>query len=328
MSFDYTGKFIIFDFLNCLTTQQSSCASGGGYRYWSIGTMDVTTGEIAFPFPAQNPNFDLGYPSFAQNNNFIITLDFSDYSTPGAVLSQVHTINFNTQEIGLVHDFGASLDPIFGIPSFWGNDDFITIQFPSGGQTGTAGTIAQRVPLGTNGDNTWEGSNGVMSTINPFAVAMPQMYRLGVRTLTGSLQTSTNNVNFGELDFNTVSQRTITLSNNGNSDIKITSIIIAGSNFSHNGTNTPLPSQSSITLKINFNSGSSRGTKIGNITFTTDSDPSTLSISLVGSSRDFTGDAKILNAAFSGGGSVGLLIYVLFIIPIGVQLGRYRTLRK
>ncbi len=309
MSFDYTGRYLVFDFYNCVTTETSSCESGDGYYYWSIGIMDVTTGSVFFPFPDQNSTIDLGYPAFAKNNNFVIALDYHDYSNFGSVDSQVLTVNFETQEVNLVYDFGTNNNEIVGVPSFWGNDSYITIQLPSGGQ---AGTIGSRISLGTNGDGPWEGSNGSLETVNPYAVAMPVMYRIGAHELTGSLTSNATGLNFGDLQLNSVAEKTLLLTNNGNNDINITDIQLDGDAFSHNGTNTILPRQSSITLTIEMNSGEVTGAKVGTLNFAVDGEANALSVSLYGNT---------VSGSNGRGGSTDRL-FLLFLVVL--LLGHYR----
>ncbi len=312
LSFDYTGRKVVFDFLNCLTTEQSSCASGGGYQYWSIGMMDVITGEMFFPFPNQNPDFDLSYPVFAENNNFVIAFDFSDYSDSGSgnILSQVQTVNISAQEASLVHDYGVNSSAIYGLPGFWGDDDFITIEIPGDGLITTAGTLAYRVALGTNGDSVWEGGNGLLEEISPYAVAFPIMHRQGIRSLTGSLDADTNNIDFGDVDAGTRVSRSLQLSNNGNSDINITGISLSGERFSHNGTNTLLPKLSSISINIYFDPGSTPGTSTGLLSFSTESNPAALSVSLVGNTIGGSGTTTV---STSGGGSTGFMFLLVLI---------------
>ena len=324
MSFDYTGNTIVFDFLNCVSTEVSDCNTGGGYRHWSIGLMDVATGQMNFPFSNQNPAFDLGYPRFAYNNNFVIALDFADYSIPGTVFSEVLTINFSTQEIASVTDFGAAAAPVFGVPSFWGDDNHITVQFPTGDATGTN---AQRIALGSNGDGAWEGTNGLMEELNGLAVAMPTMHRVGQRTLTGALEADKSSIDFGDVLLNTQSQTSLTISNNGNSDVNITNISVAGIGFSHNGSNILLPRQSSVSLQVTFDAGASSGTRLGTLTYSTSDDPVALAISLIGNSVTPTGGGSNTSSPFGGDGGSGSYSPLLFLFFFFVLMFRHAKVR-
>lgn len=176
LGFDFTSNIVVFDALNCLSTPNSLCSEDAGYRYWSIGILDVNTGQFFFPIASQSPDVDLGYPSFAANNNYVITLDlhdFSDAATSG-ISSQAVTIDFETQTISTVYNFGYDSTPFWSAPSFWGGDDFITLQAPAfGAQSGNIS--ASRVEI--NAD--WQGVSALQA-VNNFAVAMPNMHRVPV----------------------------------------------------------------------------------------------------------------------------------------------------
>src|SRR5690606_26432617 len=122
-------------------------------------------------------------------------------------------------------------------PSFWGQDNYVTVQSPTGDATGTD---AQRIALGTGGDGKWEGANGAVESINPFAIAMPTMHRLGAREVTGNL-TAPATVNFGEIAPDSSNTKVFSLRNIGNSDVEITGVSISGKGYTHNATNMLLP---------------------------------------------------------------------------------------
>jgi hypothetical protein len=299
LSFDYTGRYVVFDFLNCLSTETSSCDSGGGYQYWSIGVLDVTDGSMSFPFPDQSPNFDIGYPAFARNNSHVIAVDLVEEDDAGDFKSQVVTVDFENQEAAVVHDFGTNSSAVWGTPSFWGDDDYVTIQMPDS----TFGSVARRVALATNGDATWEGQNGAMDLLNDYAVALPLMHRNGVRTLTGGLYVDSRFVDFGEVNPNSETQRELVISNLGNNDVNIVNFELTGSRFSHNGVNTPLPRGASVTLSIGFEPGVSSGVSAGTLVVYSDlNEP--LNISLAGNVGGVADDLNADDSSSSGGGAI------------------------
>ena len=147
LSFDYTSHTLVFDAFNKLTIG----SSGEEYTYWTIGCLDLNTGQFSWPFPNQNPNFDIGNPSFAYNNGFVIALDVIDYATDPAT-PQVWTMDLAQQIMWPV----ATSNPqhynfsgmVCGVPSFWGSDDAITMQIFDPER----GSLAFKVPL-----YQWEG---------------------------------------------------------------------------------------------------------------------------------------------------------------------------
>jgi bacillolysin len=317
LAFDYSSSLIVFDALNCLSTEVSACSDpGGGYQYWSIGVLDVTTGQFFFPIANQSPAIDLGYPSFAANNNYVITLDLQDKtnSTDQATVinSEAVTIDFENQQINTVHDFGTSDSSYWSIPTFWGDDSFVTMQAPAITDP-TVGISASRVSI----NQQWQGSSNLQE-INPFAVAMPIMHRTGQRSLNGRLTPNVAMLDFGDVPPGESRQRSVTLSNPGNSDVNITNITTNNSNFTHNGVNTRVPRGQSITITVDYFS-TQRGTDAGSLVISHDGESGTTVVSLVangdnGSSQDGSG---------GGGGNVFgmvvLLLIALLFVPGGLR---------
>ena len=281
LAFDYTGKTIVFDALNCLSTPGNPCSlDNGGYRYWSIGFLNLSNGSFDFPFSGQSPDFDIEYPSFAYNNNFVVVLDvldYSDYYTSDTVSSMVWTMNWQTQASAQVADpnLGSDTRGVSGVPSFWGDDDYVTIQCLS-----DTNGLAFRVPI----DASWARNESEAELLlNDYDVAMPVMHRAVARTLTGTIQLSSSFFDFGNVNLGDTSSLNVTLTNTGNRDINIYDIEISGSSaFSHNGSNGLLPHGQSMTFRVTFLPGQTIGTQAGTLTITSDADSPTTSIALTG----------------------------------------------
>lgn len=302
LAFDYTGRKLVFDALNCITTPTSNCATGAGYQYWSIGFVNVNTAQLSFPFANQNPAIDVGYPSFAANNSFVIAFDFQDWTDPASIVSKVVTANLEDQTVQTVHDFGTGAAPVWGVPSFWGDDTYVSYQAPGG----TAGSTVSRVGL----DTSWAGS-GFPLALNPDAVVMPVMHRAGVRTLTGGLTASTALVDFGAVTNGESKSLTLTLSNAGNSDVNILSATLSGSAFTSNAFNTRIPHGQSIPVTLTFTPGNTSGTQTGTLAIGSDGDPSSLTISLSGTTPVSTPPPTKKK---SGGGDINGVTLVLMVM--------------
>lgn len=330
LSFDYTGTHLVFDALNCLSVPNNSCDQvDGGYRYWSIGLIDINQATVSHPIPNQNPDFDLGYPRFAANNNFVIAFDvqdYTDFATTHDVRSGVVSVNFEKQKVSSVIDFGVRQKAFWGIPSFWGNDDFVTVQTP----VNTSSIIAAaRVPLVSD----WAGDAAKAEEINPFAVAFPQMHRAGIRQVSGALSTSATLLDFANISVGASRDLAVVIKNTGNRDVNISNISVDGSAFSHNATNTFLPRGASMPITVSFRPAAT-GTQVANLTISSDGEPRSLNVSLTGiaNSADSAqpGPASPTPSAGSGGrgggGSDYLSTFMLF--AYAITIFRYRQGKK
>ena len=307
LSFDYTSNTIVFDALNCQSTPDSLCSNGAGLNYWSIGIFEINSARFFFPFPGQSPDIDLGYPSFAANNNFVITLDLLDYtnfSTSGLVSSEAIAINFEQQIITSVYSFGLNTSEFWSAPSFWGGDDFITMQVPaSASQSGLISASRRTI------DSNWQGT-GSLEDVNIYGVAMPMMHRAGQRVISGGLTPSTSILNFGNGSMGGSSQLTLTLTNSGNSDVNISNITSNNNNFTHNGVNTRVPRNQSVTITVTY-TATQAGTQAGSLVIENDGQGGNVVISLTGTATSgdtiapvVTPPANITVAAISASGTV------------------------
>ena len=284
LAFDYSGKRIVFDALNCISTPDDPCSiSGGGHRYWSIGILDLTSGALTFPFPNQSPDYDIAYPTFAANNNYVIALDvldYSEYDQTGVVDSSVWTMNLKTQTSQWVADpdKGTHDYPICGTPSFWGDDDAVTVQMADD----TGGT-AYRVPI----DAAWQGSAENHQRLNDYDVALPVMHRAAVRTLSGTLTPSARSMNFPAVGSGQTDAQELVLSNTGNRDVRITDISISGSSaFTHNGINQLLAQGKSMTVRVAYSPVDGSGGETATLSVTSDADNPRIDIALAATAAD------------------------------------------
>ena len=306
LAFDFTGKTVVFDALNCISTPDSSCIDGDGFRYWSIGLIylendpdDVAKvkGTLAFPFPNQDPDYDIAYPAFAANNNYVLAVDVVDYSAYPMVSSMVWTLNGKDGENKQVASpYGGSGDDpgMYGVPTFWGGDDAVTIQRLSDTNTST-----YRVPMDNNwagpADSSFQGSSSAITSLNDYAAAMPIMHRQAERSVSGEITFSTQNITFSNIAVGSQSTQDLTLTNTSGKDIRIQNIAMSGSAvFYHNGTNGLLSRNGQMVITLIY-APSASGPHSGTLTFTSDADRPTSQISLSGTT----------DAGSSGGGGGG-----------------------
>ena len=280
LAFDYTGRKIIFDALNCAELPGSTCGSGGGMRYWSIGEIDIDTETVTFLIPNQPTDYDVGYPTFAYNNNYVIAFDFIDWSNfalSGTVSSAVLDYDFKTDTLNAIIDPNGTSNSgtdYWGASSFYGDDNYIVTQ-----TFDDAGGYAVRIPL----DSTWAGNLASAILPNIYDVAMPSMHRAGIRNLDGTLTISATNLDFGMVTSGSSAQKTLTLTNNGDREINITNISISGSgDFTHNATNARLTQGNSMTVTVTF-SPSTAGSLAETLSISSNADSPNVNIALIGS---------------------------------------------
>ncbi|MEY4730105.1 MAG: hypothetical protein RL020_1263, partial [Pseudomonadota bacterium] len=257
LNFDYSGRYIVFDALNCISLPNNACSQpDGGYRYWSVGRADLPNKQVQFLLPSQDPALDIGNPVFASNNRNIIALDVIDSSDPNNIHFYVASYDLERQTPQLVWDLFLNGLDTGSQPSFWGNDDFITFVAPDA----TYGRKAYRIAVDANGVG-----KGTPQEVNALAATAPIMHRAGVRALTGTIA-----LNVTQLDFGSVAQANtkvlqFTLSNTGNSDVSITSLSVDNLQaFNTNLTNGLIPRGTTATFDAIF-SPTALGTQTGNL---------------------------------------------------------------
>jgi hypothetical protein len=113
LTFDPTGRYILFDSYNRTTTVQGDTIS-----FWTIELLDVTTGEMRSVFPPQPAGVDIGNPSFSKTSGYRFTFDYWDEgNSEGYVLAA----DLFYGKIGQV----AGPLPVPGYPTYSGNDGVI-----------------------------------------------------------------------------------------------------------------------------------------------------------------------------------------------------------
>jgi Zn-dependent metalloprotease len=297
LHFDYSGQYLVFDALNCIPLPSSACTpSSGGYRYWSIGRVDLPNRQLQYLLPGQDPALDIGNPVFATNNRNIIALDVIDYTDPNNPQFLVASYDLEQQQPYLIADLGADGINSGSQPSFWGNDDFITFIKPDA----TIGRKAFRVPVDSKGAAT-----GAPVELNPYGVTAPLMHRTGVRALTGNITPNVNLLDFGavvQLDSRVLQ---LTLSNSGNSDVSITSLNIDNAQaFKTNLTNGLIPRGTSAVFDVLFQP-TLLGTQTGTLSITTDGKPTTVQVALSGFAAAPPAPTPVPTGNGGGGGGGG-----------------------
>jgi len=123
LSFDPTGRYLLFDAYNRTLTAQGDTIS-----YWTMNLLDVTTGNMRSVFPPQPEGIDIGNPSFSKMMSQRFVFDYWDEKgQTGKVMGG----DFFTGKAGPL----LSSLPDIGYPTLSGDGltvAFHTIESPSG----------------------------------------------------------------------------------------------------------------------------------------------------------------------------------------------------
>jgi Zn-dependent metalloprotease len=179
MSFDPTGRYLLFDCYN-----EVNKADGSKLSYWNINLLDIQQGNIQSVFPPPSEGIDVGNPSFSKTSPTRFTFDYINTQTD---LDYVMAADFNTGNVGTVAGpFSSQALSIVGYPTYSGDDKTIayhTTQISNG----TTVEVIQQVPLK---DNMLE-ANGESQ---PYIInaTFPSWFVIGTRTT--DVQTTPNEI--------------------------------------------------------------------------------------------------------------------------------------
>ena len=321
IAFDYSGRKIVFDALNCIDSPGSPCAAGGGYRYWTIGVVDIRNKTTHIVFPAQPPGFDIGNPVFAANSQNVITFDVIDARNPGREKFSVLSYDLGTAGLFPVYDLGANGVNAGSRPSFWGGDDFESFLVPDAAK----GRRVVRIAVNANGQG-----SGTPVYLNPAAVTQPTMHRTGIRQLTGSLA-----ANVSQLDLGFRDTLTFKLTNSGNSDVTISNIAISNPAFHTTLSARLIPRDGQVIVPVTFVPGQLKGTQTATMTISSDGDVGTLTVPMSATPPGNSGGGGGESSG-GGGGGCSIALYrtadfsflVLAMYLVGIRFSSRRISKR
>ncbi|MDO6459939.1 M4 family metallopeptidase [Granulosicoccaceae sp. 1_MG-2023] len=298
LAFDYTGTQVLFDARLCAPIPDKACDEddlNSGSNYWSIGTLDLSAdGRSNFPFPSQPSTVSLGYPHFAYNRNDVAVLDYAEYdSSNDNFISAPVSYQFETQQLSQISPGVEGASVCYSMPTFWADDEQVTWRYYDGDQAAVSAVSEA---------SDWSGSDSTV-LVNTSAVYGPIMHRSGVRTL-ASLSNDPAALDFGTVSRGSSATRSLTLRNQGNSALTITSITSSSGVWSHNGLNATLTAGAQITVDVVFTPDGSADDYRGSLLIESDAADSALVVALSGSQA----------GSGSGGGAAGLLLLPLFVL--------------
>ncbi|MDC1480486.1 M4 family metallopeptidase, partial [Pseudomonadales bacterium] len=221
LSFDYTGKKIIFDFLICTPNPD---AESGCSDIWSLGILDLDTG-FDYPFPSQQPSIDLGFPRFSNVRNDVFVFDVVDYKNfDESEKGSSRTFIYNRD----LKEFTAVVDPngsesrsyAFGIPAFVGADEAVSFMF----------VLDDSASMWQARLNVNEGSYSIPE--NPYDQLVPFDSGFGESFINAYQNIYANlvvpaNVEFGSVEIGNVQPISVEFVNSGVRELEVTSVEVS-----------------------------------------------------------------------------------------------------
>ena len=223
INFDSTGNKIIFDYEVCRTRPTGSCVP-----VWSIGLYDLVTKAFSFPFPNTDVSIDVGFPRFANTNDYVIAFDYLDSTASESTsLVLIYDLLRNETLSGLLTNVGEARTSAWGIPSFVGNDEAIALQ-----AQGDTSTSMYHSPLDENYNTV-----GKPTYLTPFDSGLGQAHRNAYLNITSSLEVDKKNSDFGTVLLGGSATVAFTISNKGNRKLVVTASSFSRNALSSNLTN-------------------------------------------------------------------------------------------
>jgi len=322
LAFDFSGDFIVFEGVHCVDAPNNPCGiDGGGGRFRSVGILNLVDESVHYLFPNQNPNIDYRNPSFAANNNFILSMDRIDRS---GLQTAADIIVFNRQSNKITDAMPLSASHIdsqlWGSASFWGEDDYISYLDVNGNASSIARVAVDKTAWILNGET----RESVNTKTN---IALPVMFRTGIRRFR-RVDVQPNFVNFGEIAVGNSAEQVISLRNRGNEIIPINLINNGNSQYNFafisadGGKSQPtaLPPFSELRLRLRFRP-TQNGTIADTLTVHVGADPAFLNVSLLGTGSGGSRSSKFKS---TNGGLGGVALWSLLLLWV---LWRIRSIR-
>lgn len=240
ITFNYKGTLLAFDALFCVPEVGKECDQNGNL-YWTLGIINLSTGATYYPFTDQSHLIDIGYPSFANTNDFILAFDYVDRSQ-GDFHTFTYVLDVEQGIASPVIDHGESNEMHLSVPAFWGDDKYLVYVGDS-----INGLSTFRLPM----DNWKPLANANSESINNAAANLPFMHRAGERSLSSGLSVNAASLNFGDIAQGAESSLTVTLTNSSTHAIDLQEITIPkAAGFRHTAFNRTIEKQTSYSFNV------------------------------------------------------------------------------
>ena len=214
LRFDPTSRYVVFDYLTC-ALGVDGCGFDSEDSFWAIGILDINSGALSFPFPAQPSRVDIGYPAFSNLTDQYITFDMGEYAENGEVNSSVMLYSLETGQSQIIADPDgtSSKEGAWGSPSFTADDSGIVFSYSRDN-----GEFTYIVELDDYSPST--DSNAVRE-INPFYAFIGFASAEIPANIKPSLELNTEMLNWGAIESSQQSSLEFCLTNNGEFQIEL-----------------------------------------------------------------------------------------------------------
>lgn len=289
MDFTSDNRYLIYDAFNILELTDGTQAGT-----WSIYAIDLET-EQTFVLLPPTPEYDIGYPALSQSTDYLLVWDYYNTTSGVSTLAAGNLISGDAVAVGTVTGD-------YGVPSYNGDDTAITYGqidavYPTGYSMDLQSLAGDRMtPIGNPSRDLVDAEFGIIYRRGKYSASVP------------GISISPASLNFNDTYLNEETIQTITISNNGTSNLMIENIDMTGSNKAmfvcrSSCIGQRLPAGGSCSLKVDF-APTSLETKTATMTIYSD-DPDTpmVNVSLVG-----TGISGGSGSGGGGGGGGGCFV--------------------
>jgi Zn-dependent metalloprotease len=232
LRFDPTSRKIIFDYLTC-PYASNVCTEEGMDGFWSIGILDLNSEKFFYPFPKQNENANIGYPTFSNLSEQYIAFDLivPDEQDETKFLSQIIIYDLYSNQIKSIAGFPDTTDlktGFYGLPSFTADDTGIIYSSrTNNNQSSLFHSSLDNYTLSSSGD--------IFSLINPYLAYFPFSVPATTYDREPFLTSTTASIDFGDVISGESKSKTLCVSNNDLFSININKINSQNDSFNWQG---------------------------------------------------------------------------------------------
>ena len=248
--FDATSRKAIFDFRVCDVLYESDCSSSDSHSYWSIGVLDIHTGNVSFPLKNQPSDISIGFPSFSNLSNKHIVFDMQIEPSLGVADELTSLVAVASLEGELSIDIVALTDYTetsignYGMPSFTADDS--NVVFATQVNDDLSMLMIQRL------ENYIPPEIREVTFLNPSNLHAPISEPLASVDRRPSLKVSTPEVNFGFLREGELTSAELCVENNHSFPIRLFDISTSHPGLLWTGTNQNLSANTNLCGSLQF----------------------------------------------------------------------------
>jgi len=290
IDFTSDNRYLMYDAFNIL-----ELTDGTQIGVWSIYAIDLEN-EQTFSLLPPTPGYDIGYPSLSQTSDHLMTWDQYNDTSGVSTLAVGNLISGDAVAVGTV-------DGDYGVPGYNGDDSAIAYEqldaaYPTGYSMDLQPLGEDRMtPVGSPSRDLVDAEFGVIYRRGAYSVSVPD------------ISISPANVNFNNTKLNEVDIQTISINNNGGTNLMIENIDITGTDksmftFKSSCIGQRLPAGASCSVGVGF-TPTSLDKKTAMLTISSD-DPDTPAVDVplagTGISKDSDGSTDGNGNGGDGGG--------------------------